>query len=131
MILPNPGDPELADEHPVKESRAATRKSPLRRDRRTMPTLWPWLDNQNSPAASVTAALQREVMGRTPTRSWHRQYLNSSGGRDSVKDPADNAKPVLGRPPVDGSDEQIEAWALDFVDQCSERQRNQPQKREK
>lgn len=48
-----------------------------------------------------------------------------------MKDPADNAKPVLGRPPVDGSDEQIEAWALDFVDQCSERQRNQPQKREK
>ena len=29
----------------------------------------------------------------------------------------ENAKPVLGRPPADGSDEQIETWALDFVDQ--------------
>jgi hypothetical protein len=27
-------------------------------------------------------------------------------------------KPVLGRPPVDASDEQLEAWARDFVDQA-------------
>ena len=35
-----------------------------------------------------------------------------------MRDPADSLKPVLGRPPVDGSDEQIEAWAMDFVDQA-------------
>ena len=29
-----------------------------------------------------------------------------------------NANPVLGRPPIDGSEEQIEAWAKDFVDQA-------------
>lgn len=32
--------------------------------------------------------------------------------------PAYAAKPVLGRPPVDGSDEQIEAWAMGFLDQA-------------
>lgn len=35
-----------------------------------------------------------------------------------MKDLAGNMKPVLGRPPVDASDEQLEAWAKDFVDQA-------------